>query len=105
PLSHCPGSQRSGRLGSARVLHRRDLRPGKKRGLGVGKTKRGKGCKVMAIADGHGLPLAICTCSASPAEVKLVDATVRERFVPDLPERLVGDKAYDSDGLDQKLMQ
>jgi len=37
--------------------------------------------------------------------VKLVNATVEQRFVPDVPERLVGDKAYDSDGLDEKMMQ
>ena len=35
----------------------------------------------------------------------LVQATVEQRFIPDVPERLVGDKAYDSDGLDEKLMQ
>jgi transposase len=70
----------------------------------VGKTKRGKGCKVMAVADGHGLPVALCTTSASPAEVKLVAQTVDQRFVADVPERLIGDKAYDSDGLDDQMM-
>jgi transposase len=69
----------------------------------VGKTKRGKGTKIMGIADGHGLPLALRTESASPAEVKLVELTLQERFVPELPERLIGDKAYDSDRLDEKL--
>jgi transposase len=28
-----------------------------------------------------------------------------ERIVADVPERLIGDKAYDSDRLDQKLME
>ena len=69
------------------------------------KTKRGKGCKIMAIADGHGLPVAICTESASPAEVKLAPRTVEERFVAEVPERLIGDKAYDSDRLDDQLMR
>ena len=32
-----------------------------KGGAGVGKTKRGKGCKVMAIADRAGLPVALST--------------------------------------------
>ena len=59
----------------------------------------------MGIADGHGLPVALRTESASPAEVKLVEQTLEERIVPDVPERLIGDKAYDSDGLDQKLME
>jgi transposase len=70
----------------------------------VGKTKRGKGTKVMGIADRHGLPIALRTESASPAEVKLVEPTLEERIVAEVPERLIGDKAYDSDRLDQKLM-
>jgi len=92
------------RPGSARVFYRRHVCAGKKRGLDVGKTKRGKGCKVMAIADRHGLPVALCTTSASPAEVTLVATTVDERFVADVPERLIGDKAYDSDPLDETLL-
>jgi len=71
----------------------------------VGKTKRGKGTKIMGIADSHGLPLALRTESASPAEVKLVEKTLDERIVADVPERLIGDKAYDSDRLDQDLMK
>jgi transposase len=59
----------------------------------------------MGIADGHGLPLALRTESASPAEVKLVEPTLQERFVAELPERLIGDKAYDSDRLDERLQQ
>ena len=71
----------------------------------MGKTKRGKGTKIMGIADRHGLPVALRTESASPAEVKLVEPTLEERIVPDVPERLIGDKAYDSDRLDENLMQ
>ena len=70
----------------------------------MGKTKRGKGTKIMGIADGHGLTLALRAESASPAEVKLVEKTLEQRFVPDVPERLIGDKAYDSDRLDEELM-
>lgn len=33
----------------------------------------------------------------------LVEATLKSRFVPDLPEYLVGDRAYDSDRLDKEL--
>ena len=58
----------------------------------------------MAICDGHGLPLAVHVASASPAEVTLVDATLEARFFADFPARLIGDKAYDSDGLDDVLM-
>jgi transposase len=59
----------------------------------------------MGIADRHGLPIALRTESASPAEVKLVEQTLAERIVPEVPERLIGNKAYDSDGLDRKLRQ
>src|SRR5215203_1851611 len=97
-------SQRSWRPGSERDLRGRKLCSRQKRGLCVGKTKRGKGTKIMAIADGNGLPLAICTESANPAEVKLVSQTLEQRFIADVPERLVGDKAYDSDALDQELL-
>ena len=83
----------------------RNVCSGQKRGRLVGKTKRGKGTKIMGIADRHGLPLALRTESASPAEVKLVKATLEERIVSDVPERLIGDKAYDSDRLDEELMQ
>ncbi len=100
-----PGSEGPGRARPARVLHRRHLCSGEKRGRLVGKTKRGKGTKVMAVADGHGLPVAICTESASPAEVKLVSQTVEQRFVAEVPERLIGDKAYDSDRLDAQMLQ
>ena len=35
----------------------------------------------------------------------VVEQTPEERIVPAVPERLIGDKAYHSDGLDQKLME
>ena len=57
----------------------------------------------MAVADGFGLPLAVYTESASPHEVKLVERTITERFTDERPERLIGDKAYDSDPLDEQL--
>ena len=82
----------------------RNVCSGQKRGRLVGKTKRGKGTKIMGIADRHGLPIALRTESASPAEVKLVEPTLEERIVAEVPERLIGDKAYDSDRLDEKLM-
>ena len=103
-LGHRAGSQRSRWLGPARMLHRRNFCSGEKRGRCVGPTKRGKGTKIMAIADRHGLPVAVCTESASPAEVTLVERTVEQRFVADPPERLIGDKAYDSDALDSQMM-
>ena len=69
----------------------------------MGPTKRGKGSKLMAVVDRHGLPVAVDVASASPAEVRLVRSTLDARFVPELPERLIGDKAYDSDALAHEL--
>ena len=59
----------------------------------------------MGIADRHGLPLALRAESASPAEVKLVEATLEARIVAEVPARLIGDKAYDSDRLDAQLLE
>jgi transposase len=88
-----------------RRVHRRHVRPGEKRGAGVGKTKRGKGTKIMGLADAHGLPLAVDVGSASPHEVTLVEATLDACFLEELPRRVVGDKAYDSDPLDARLAE
>ncbi len=71
----------------------------------MGATKRGKGSKLMAMADGTGLPLAVCAASASPHEVTLVGATLEASFLDERPERLIGDRAYDSDPLDKALAE
>lgn len=84
-------------------LHRWHLCEGKKRGRDVGKTKSGKGSKIMALADGSGFPLAVHVASASPHESTLVDATLDAAWTEHLPERLIADRAYDSDPLDERL--
>ncbi len=57
----------------------------------------------MAIADGTGLPLAVHVDAAAPHEVTLVEPTLAACFVDEQPERLIGDKADDSDLLDEEL--
>ena len=57
----------------------------------------------MAIADAAGLPLAVYTDSASPHEIRLVEATIDATVTLGLPRRLIGDRAYDCDPLDEKL--
>jgi len=89
--------------GYVRVLHRRQFHRCKKGGTGVGPTKRGKGTKLMAIADRAGLPVAIHTEPASPHEARLVELTIQNRFTRHKPLRLIGDRAYDSDPLDTQL--
>ena len=59
----------------------------------------------MAVADSHGLPISLCIESASPHEVTLVDSTLVEIVIPEAPQNLVGDTAYDSDKLDGDLRQ
>jgi hypothetical protein len=69
----------------------------------------GKGTKkLMAISDSSGLPVSVyITSTASPhLEVTtLTKATLSKCFVfnNEKPERLIGDKEYDSDPLDVKL--
>jgi len=69
-------------------------------GEGIGKTKRGKGVKIMGIVDRNGLPLAVCTHAANHHEVTLVQLTFDFYMIEAKPEKLIGDKAYDSDDLD-----
>jgi transposase len=97
----CRPTQRAGTVALGRDLYRRDVRSGKKRGLCVGKTKRGKGTKVVVVADGEGLPVGLHVCSASPHEATLAEATLAA--TQGRPERLIGDRAYDSDPLRERL--
>lgn len=71
----------------------------------MGKTKRGKGRKLLAVAAGSGLPISVHAASASPHEVTLVGETLAESFTADGPQRLIGDRAYDSDPLDAQLAE
>jgi len=87
------------------MLHRRHVRHGQKRGECVGKTKRGKGSKIMAFSEGSSVPLALHTESASPHEITLVEATLTSSFLEGKPQRLIGDKAYGSDPLDAALLE
>jgi len=83
----------------------------KKRGSEVGKTKRGKGTKLMVVADGQGIPLGVLIASATPNEVILIESTLEKIRVPrpgrGRPRkrfpRLIYDRAADSDPLRQRL--
>lgn len=72
-------------------------------GDGIGKTKAGKGVKIMVLIDARGLPVAVHTTSASPHESKLVQQLFDFMLTAQMPERVIGDKAYDSDALDEEL--
>ena len=72
-------------------------------GLGIGKTRCGKGVKIMAIVDRAGLPLSMSTHAANHHEVKLVPLSFDFYLIEAMPEVLIGDGAYDSDDLDDDL--
>ena len=59
----------------------------------------------MAVADAHGLPIAIHARSASPAEVTLVHETLEKSLLADVPGRLIADRAYDNDRLAEYLAE
>src|SRR3972149_1392320 len=88
-----------------RSAGRRHVFPGKKGGAEVGKTKRGKGTKIMLLVDGEGTPLAVETASASPAEVTLIESLLDRRMRIRRPQRLIYDRAADSDPLRTRLAQ
>lgn len=96
-----------------RDLRRWKFRAGEKGGSEVGKTKRGKGTKWMVLVDGEGVPVGALLASASPAEVKLLEPTLETVRLPVPhrrpqrvdPERIIADKAYDSDPLRERLAQ
>ena len=59
----------------------------------------------MGLTDAFGLPIAVDATSASPHEVKLVDETLDSCFLENVPEKIIGDRAYDSDKLDKRLAE
>ena len=68
----------------------------------------------MIVTDGEGIPLATHLASASPAEVTLIEKTLENISVSKAgvagaprqkPERLIADKAYDSNGLRKRLAE
>jgi transposase len=71
----------------------------------IGPTKRGKGVKILAIVDRQGLPVSVSTHAANHHEVTLVQLSFDFYMIEAKPEHLIGDRAYDSDELDQKLNQ
>jgi len=74
-------------------------------GAEIGPTKRGKGVKIMAIVDRHGLPLAVSTHAANHHEVTLVQLSFEFYMIEAKPDYLIGDRAYDSDKLDEQLRE
>src|SRR5579859_1107745 len=70
-----------GRLDVSEAFIDGSFAPAKKGGSKVGKTKRGKGTKIMAVADRQDLPVAVTIESATPHEVKLAESTLVQMVV------------------------
>lgn len=74
-------------------------------GRGIGKTKRGKGVKIMGIVNRNALPIEVTTHAANHHDVILVQLRFDFYMIEAKPEKLIGGKAYDSDTLDEKLAE
>jgi transposase len=57
----------------------------------------------MAVADSAGLPIAVSIADGARHDVALVDQTLDEAVIDTLPSKLIGDKAFDSADLAQRL--
>ena len=68
-----------------------------------GPNQKGQRHQIMGLTDAFGLPIAIDATSARPHGVTLVDRTLDACFLEHVPEKVIGDRAYDSDKLDQRL--
>jgi hypothetical protein len=67
-------------------------------GAEIGATKRGKGMKIR-----HGLPLSVSTHAANHHEVRLAQLCFDFYMIEAKPENWIGDRACDSDPLDEEL--
>jgi hypothetical protein len=56
----------------------------------IGKTRRGKGVKILAIVDRHGLPLSVSTHAANHHEVTLVRLSFDCYMIEAKLENLIG---------------
>ncbi|MBK9121355.1 MAG: transposase [Phycisphaerales bacterium] len=61
--------------------------------------------KIMVLVDARGLPVAIDTAPADAHESRCVQALFDFVLTRETPPRVIGDKAYDSDKLDEELAQ
>ena len=78
--------------------------PAKKGILLSARQSAAKAPRSWPSQDASGIPVSAHIESASPHELKLVEATIDSSFTQYAPDRIVGDKAYDSDGLDERLL-
>src|SRR6185437_8973614 len=56
----------------------------------AGATERGKGMKIMAIVDRHGLPLSVSAHAVNHHEVRLMQLCFEFYMIEAKPEKLIG---------------
>ena len=61
--------------------------------------------RVVNIVDRKGLPLGVSTHAANHHEVTLVQLSFEFYMIEAKPDNLIGDRAYDSDKLDEELRE
>ncbi len=59
-----------------------------KKGAEGGKDQTRQGNEIMAFADRNGLPVSVCTESATPHEVTVAMSTLPRMVVPEAPPEL-----------------
>jgi len=59
----------------------------------------------MAVADRHGLPLAVLIDAGNRFDSVLTERTLDAAFVQELPPRLIADRAWDGGELSRRLAQ
>jgi len=59
----------------------------------------------MALADRHGLPLAVHIAAGNRFDSVLTEPTLDAAFVEELPPRLIADKAWDGQALQLRLAE
>ncbi len=74
-------------------------------GDAVGLSPKGKGTKVQLVVDGQGIPLALSVDASGVPEHDMVQQTLDLGQPEAQPQRLIGDKAYDVDELDETLAE
>ena len=75
----------------------------KKGGARSEKRNAARGRRSWQLQIVNGLPVSVCIESATPHEVTLATSTLLQMVVPEAPQNLIGDNAYDSDRLDEEL--
>ena len=64
-----------------------------------------KGQRSRLSPVGDSVPAGASVRAASPHESRFVEEAFGHSFLDELPARLIGDKAYDSDGLDRRMRE